>query len=147
MEDGEPEMGLTWQRSWRGRPEGSSRNPSTCPTRKRDSDQCGLEEQFRALMDRNGLSWLLSLREFTCSAEDAGLIPGLERSPGERNGNPLQHSCLGNLMNRGTWQATVHRVAESWTQLSNQTTTTAVDRVAVSYKKAQDFFLLQPKKF
>ena len=98
-------------------------------------------------MDRNGLFWLLSLREFTCNAEDAGLIPGLERAPGERNGNPLQHSCLGNLMNRGTWQATVHGVAESGTQLSNQTTTTAVDRVAVSYKKAQDFFLLQPNRF
>ena len=36
-----------------------------------------------------------------------GLIPGLERSPREENGNPLQYSCLGNPMDRGAWQATV----------------------------------------
>ena len=44
---------------------------------------------------------------------DAGLIPGLGRSPGEGNGNPLQHSCLENPMDRGTWWATVHGVAKS----------------------------------
>ena len=37
---------------------------------------------------------------------DAGLIPGSGRSPGERNGNPPQYSCLGNLMDRGVWRAT-----------------------------------------
>jgi len=37
----------------------------------------------------------------------------LGRFPGERDGNPLQYSCLGNPMDRGAWQATVHRVAES----------------------------------
>ena len=42
-----------------------------------------------------------------------GSIPGLGRSSGEGNGNPLQYSCLGNPMNRGAWQATVHGVAES----------------------------------
>jgi len=46
---------------------------------------------------------------------DAGLIPGLERSPVVRNGNPLQCTCLGNSMGRGTWQATVHGVAKSQT--------------------------------
>ena len=44
---------------------------------------------------------------------DMGSIPGLGRSPGEGNGNPLQYSCLENLMDRGSWWATVHRVAES----------------------------------
>ena len=39
---------------------------------------------------------------------DLGLIPGSGRSPREGNGNPLQYSCLGNLINRGAWQATVH---------------------------------------
>ena len=43
-------------------------------------------------------------------AGDATLIPGLGRSPREGNGNPLQCSCLGNPMDRGAWQATVHRV-------------------------------------
>ena len=40
---------------------------------------------------------------------DTGSIPGLGRSPGVRNGNPLQYSCLGNPMDRGAWQATVHK--------------------------------------
>ena len=50
-----------------------------------------------------------------CGARDPGSIPGLGRSPGERNGNPLQYSCLENPMDRGAWWATVHRVAKSWT--------------------------------
>ena len=50
---------------------------------------------------------------------DEGLISGSGRSPGEGNGNPLQFSCLGNSMDRGAWQTTVHGVAKSQTQLSN----------------------------
>ena len=50
---------------------------------------------------------------------DAGLIPGSGRSPGERNGNPFQYSCLENPIDREAWQATVHGVAKSRTQLSN----------------------------
>ena len=45
-------------------------------------------------------------------ARNVGLIPGLGRSPGEGNGNPLQYSCWGNLMDRGAWQAAVHGVTE-----------------------------------
>ena len=48
-----------------------------------------------------------------CHVGDPGSIPGLGRSPGEVNGNPLQYSCLKNPMDRGAWQATVHGVAES----------------------------------
>ena len=44
---------------------------------------------------------------------DAGSIPGWERSPGGGHGNALQYSCLETLMDRGAWQATVHRVAKS----------------------------------
>ena len=44
---------------------------------------------------------------------DAGSISGSGRSPGGGNGNPLQNLCLEDPMDRGTWQATVHRVAES----------------------------------
>ena len=40
-----------------------------------------------------------------------GAIPGSRRSPGERNGNPLQYSCLGNPMDRGSWRAAVHGVS------------------------------------
>ena len=45
---------------------------------------------------------------------DMGSVSGLGRSPGAGHGNPLQYSCLENPMDRGAWQATVHRVAQSW---------------------------------
>ena len=51
------------------------------------------------------------------NAGDMVSIPGSGRSPGEENGNPLQYSCLGNLMDRGAWQATVHGITKSRTQL------------------------------
>ena len=56
-------------------------------------------------------------------AEDAGSIPGLGRSPGGGNGNPLQYSCLENFIDRGASRATVHGVTKSWTRLSNWTHT------------------------
>ena len=49
--------------------------------------------------------------------EDAGSVPGLRGSPGEGHCNPFQYSCLKNPMERGAWQAMVHRVEESQTQL------------------------------
>ena len=58
-------------------------------------------------------------KESSCNVGDLGSLPGLVRSPGERNGNPLQYSCLGNPMDRGVWQATVHWVTENLTRLSN----------------------------
>ena len=55
-----------------------------------------------------GLSWWLSGKESACQCRrlrfDPG-IPGSGRSPGKGNGNPLQYSCLGNLMDSGAWQA------------------------------------------
>ena len=48
---------------------------------------------------------------------DVGLIPESGRLPGGGYGNPLQNSCLENPLDRGAWQPTVHRVAQSWTQL------------------------------
>ena len=55
------------------------------------------------------------VKDSACNAGDLGSIPGLGRSPGEGNGNPLQYSCLENPMDGGTWWATVHGVAKSWT--------------------------------
>ena len=52
------------------------------------------------------------------NAEDAGSIPGLGRSPGEGNGNPLQYCCLENPMDRGAWRVTVHGIAKRQTLLS-----------------------------
>ena len=57
------------------------------------------------------------------NAGDPGSIPGLGRSPGEGNGNPLQYSCLENPMDGGAWLATIHGVAKSRTRLSDFTFT------------------------
>ena len=58
-------------------------------------------------------------KESACNAGDLGLIPGLGRSPGEGNGNPLQYSCLENSLDRGAWWATVYGVAKSQRRLSD----------------------------
>ena len=60
-------------------------------------------------------------KESTCSAGDAGSVPGSGRSSGGGHGNSLQYSCLKNPMNRGAWQATVHGVTK------NQDTTEATE--------------------
>ena len=58
-------------------------------------------------------------KESAINAGDLGSIPGLGRSPGGGNGNPLQYSCLENPMDGGAYlQATVHRVTKSWTRLN-----------------------------
>ena len=54
-------------------------------------------------------------KESAHNAGDLGLIPGLGRSSGEGNDNPLQYSCLENSMDRGVWRATVHEMAKNRT--------------------------------
>ena len=58
-----------------------------------------------------------------CNAGDPGSIPGLGRSTGEGNGNPLQYSCLENPMDGGAWWATVYGVSQSRTRLRDFTFT------------------------
>ena len=62
-------------------------------------------------------------KESACNAGDSGSVPGLGRSPGVGNGNPLQYSCLENPMDRGAWRAIVHGIAKSdmTEQLSSHT--------------------------
>ena len=72
-------------------------------------DEQGAGEQSR------GLPWWLSSKESACQCRRLGFDPGLGRSPGERNDSPLQYSCLGNLLDRGAWWATVHGAAKSQT--------------------------------
>ena len=57
------------------------------------------------------------IKNLPTKAEDTSSIPGLGKSPGEENDNPLEYFCLGNPMNRGDWQATVH-----WTAKESNTT-------------------------
>ena len=70
----------------------------------------GLKKQFPGCSDS---------KESACNVEDSGSIPGSGSTVGEGNGYPLQYSCLKNSKDRGAWQATVHGVAKSWTQLSD----------------------------
>ena len=65
-------------------------------------------------------------KAFAYNAGDPGWIPGLGRE-GERNGNPLQYSCLEKSMDRGAWWAIVHGVAKSWTRLGNFTSLQAAN--------------------
>ena len=58
-------------------------------------------------------------KEHVCKAGDLGSTHTLGRSPGERNGYPLQYSCLENSMDRGAWRAVVHGVAKSWKRMSS----------------------------
>ena len=67
------------------------------------------------------LSHVLVVKNLPANAGDTGSIPGLGRSSGEGNGNPLQYSCLGNPMDRGAWRATAHGVAKSRTRWSTHT--------------------------
>ena len=64
-------------------------------------------------------------KESTCNAgdtRDSSSTPGWERSPGEGHGDPLQHPCLENAMDRGAWRATVHRVAKTTTEVTENVT-------------------------
>ena len=71
-----------------------------------------------------GLPRWLSGKEPVCHAGDVGSIPGLGRSPGKGNGNPLQYSCLGNPKDRGAWQVIAHEIPKEsdMTQRSNKNT-------------------------
>ena len=70
---------------------------------------------------------------------DVDSIPGSGRSPGRGHSNALQYSCLENLMDRGAWWATVHRVAKSRTRLSMHAGTNAV--ISLSLFPAPSLFL------
>ena len=56
-------------------------------------------------------------KESAYNVGDLGSIPGFGRAPGEGNSYPLQYTCLENSLDRGAWQATVHGVTKSQTQL------------------------------
>ena len=87
-----------------------------------DMGESARSQSFPLYLTKRRASQVAQLvKDLPANAEvvrDVGLIPGLGRSLGEGNGNPLQDSCLGSPMDRGTWQATVCGVDKSWTPLS-----------------------------
>ena len=100
----------------------------------------------------------LSCKELVANDKDpclsnSCLIPGLGRSPGEGNGKPLQYSCLGNPVDRRAWQATVHGVAKSRTQLKRQHTPpmyilkTVIKMILLKWWSENFFLLLKTVKF
>ena len=66
------------------------------------------------------LVWDLVVKNLPVSAGDLGLMPGSGRSPGEGNDNPVQYSCLGNPMDRGSWRATDMGVARVGHELATK---------------------------
>ena len=74
---------------------------------------------LKCLVRKEGFPGGSVVKNPPASAGDMGFIPGLGRSSGRGNGDPLQYSCLENSMDRGAWRAAVHGVAESQTLLSH----------------------------
>ena len=100
------------------------RNSVVSTLRKEDGISAGLGNLEES--NQVGFSWGKpdfpggsDVKECACNAGDLGSIPGLGRSPGQGNGNPLQYSCLENPMDKGAWRETVLVVAESQTQVSD----------------------------
>ena len=71
-----------------------------------------LQKTYPCVTVHVGLPWWLHGKESTSKCWRPGFDPWVGKIPGEGNGNPLQYSCLGNPMDRGAWQATVHGVAK-----------------------------------
>ena len=99
-----------------------------------------------------GFPWWSDGKESTCNVGDLGSSPGLGRSPGEGNGNPLQDSCLENPRDRGDWWATVHGAAKSQARLRANTFTSIVwgfplaeaTRTCILHPLCMDFGLQKP---
>ena len=72
------------------------------------------------------------VKNLPASVGDVDLIPGLERSPGGGNDNPLQYSCLENPMDRRAWWATVHGVTKNQTELSTHSCTLSWGKILVN---------------
>ena len=108
---------MGWHRVGRGWASNNKDNAEWCDIAGRTCPWFRLG--FHALRCLYGLRWTFLVvqlvKNLPANAEDArtaDLIPGSGRSPGERNGNSFQYSCLENSMDRGAWRATVHGIAE-----------------------------------
>ena len=82
------------------------------------------------------------VKKSPAKAGDAGSIPGLERSPGEGTGNPLQYSCLEHSMARGAWRATVHEIINSQSDITKHTHTLSHTHTHTYYQKRPGYKML-----
>ena len=92
-----------------------------------------------------GGSVIKSLPAKAENARDGALTPGSGRSPGRGNGNLFQYSCLKNLKDRGAWQATVHGLAKSRTQLSMHTLMEE-NSESSSLQRTQREYIYEPRR-
>ena len=117
--------------------QGTHRKPLGCSFHRVWRHICGRSHLHRWLEERGGLEKVRVCQSHTLILSGvpyprvylqafAHISSGLGRSPGEGNGNPLQYSCLENPMDRGAWQATVHRVTKRQTWLSDFTSLAVV---------------------
>ena len=118
---------LAWKIPWAGEPDGLQSMRSESQTGLSDftyrftaERKCGCtsvpvwnEHRLSLLLTHCDFSGSSDAKESACNAGDPGSVPGWRRSPGERNGNPLQYACLRNPKDGGAWWATAHAVAES----------------------------------
>ena len=86
-----------------------------------------------------GFSSASDSKESACNEGDLGSVPGLGRSPGGGNGNPLQYSYLENPMDRGAWWAAAHGVSKSWTQLSDS----HIHSFLIIWSSQKNYWLMQ----
>ena len=89
-----------------------------------------------------GFSGSTVVKNLPANAEDLKSIPGLGRSPGEGDGNPIQYSCLGNPTDRGAWRASVHEVAKSQKQQSTHNLNSSVPGTSTGDNKALRILIL-----
>ena len=82
----------------------------------------------------------LDSKASACNAGNLDSIPGLGRSTGEGNGNPVQYSCLENPMEGGAWWATVNGVIKSWTRLSDLTSLHIYIYICINLRGKCDYF-------
>ena len=88
-----------------------------CLSDEEPTGQCRRHRRFRSEEVEYGYTVLG--KESACNEGDLGSIPGLGGSPGGGHGYPLQYPCVENPLDRGAWQAAVHGVTKSWTQLND----------------------------
>ena len=106
---------LAWKIPWMEEPGGLQSMGSQRVGHDLATEQEQTDLSSKRIKRKVGFSGGSESKAAASNEGDPVSIPGWGRSPGERNGNPLQYFCLENPMDRGAWQATVHGVAKSRT--------------------------------
>ena len=86
----------------------------------------------------------LVVKNLPANAGDSGSVPGLGRSPGEGNGNPLQYSCLEDPMDRGAWWASVHRATQDVAEAAQHSTHPIIHFLRVAFPNPSLVIFLLP---